>query len=230
MSGILYLVPTPIGNLSDITLRAIETLKTVQVVACEDTRRTEILLRHLQIKKPLMRYDEHTHAKASREILRLLETGQSVALVSDSGTPTISDPGRRLVEDALRAQRTVVPLPGPSAVLAALSAAGLPGEGFVFLGFLPRRAGRAERVLREALGLGRNVVVFESPFRVMGTLQWIAKIDPALRVVIARELTKVYEEFLRGRADELMERMAGREVKGEVVLVIGPPEERKVIE
>ncbi len=216
---------TPIGHLADITLRAIDTLKTVSLVACEDTRRTNILLHHLNIQKPLMRYDEHTHEQGCRRIIDVLGMGQSVALVTDAGTPTISDPGRRLVEEVIKKGQNVVPIPGPSALLAGLCASGLSGEGFIFLGFLPRKAGPAGRLLREALGLGKNVVIFESPFRVHATLSVIAGIGPDLHVVVARELTKIHEEFIRGSARDVTGRMDGKVVKGEVVIMIAPASE-----
>jgi len=221
MIGTLYVIATPIGNLSDITLRAIETLKKCDVIACEDTRRTEILMQHLSLRKPLQRYDEHSHDKSSRQILKMLAEGRTVGLVTDAGTPAVSDPGRRLVAEVVQAGCPVVPIPGPSALTALLSAAGLPGEGFTFLGFLPRREGRARRALQEALGLGRNVVIFESPFRVVSTMDMVAGMSPEAPVVIGRELTKIHEEFVRGTAVAVLEKMKAREVKGEVVILIG---------
>ena len=223
MKGTLFVIATPIGNLGDITLRAIETLKAVDAIASEDTRRTENLLRHLGLMKTLLRYDEHTHHQSSRKILGELEKGRSLGLVTDAGTPGVSDPGRRLVEDVVNAGFSVVPIPGPSAVTAAVSAAGLQGEGFVFLGFLSRRPGRAKRELREALGFGKNVVVFESPFRLTATLEWIREIDPNLTIAVARELTKVHEEFIRGRVDQVIDELKKRPQKGEAVLIIGGP-------
>jgi 16S rRNA (cytidine1402-2'-O)-methyltransferase len=222
MSAVLYVVATPIGNLSDITYRAVETLKTVDIVACEDTRQSGKLLSHFGFSKPLVRYDEHTHEPASRKIIVHLQAGQSVALLTDAGTPAISDPGSRLVEAVVAAGYKVVPIPGPSAVAAALSASGFSGDGFVFLGFLPRRPGRARRELREALLLGKTTVLFESPFRVEDTLSMIAEIAPNARVIVARELTKIYEEFLRGDSSGVIEQLKKRPQKGEVVILIGP--------
>ena len=220
--SVLYIVATPIGNLADITFRAVDTLKSVDMIACEDTRRTEILLRHYGIHRPLLRYDEHTHGTASRQIQEHLRRGKSVALVTDAGTPAISDPGTRLVSDVLALGFRVVPIPGPSAPVAALSASGLPTDGFVFLGFLPRRKGRAQSVLRDSVVLGRTLIVFESPFRAVDTLGLIAETLPGSRVVAARELTKIHEEFVRGDAGQLRDELKLRPQKGEILLLIGP--------
>ena len=222
MSGTLYVVATPIGNLEDLTKRAERILNEVDAVACEDTRRTAQLLNHLGVRTPLIRYDEHIHKGASERLIAMLEGGRNVALVSDAGTPALSDPGARLVEAAAGKGLNVVPIPGPSSVPAALSASGFPGSEFVFLGFLPRRPGRAERVLRAALGLGRTVLLMESPHRVGDTLQRIAGIDPKSRVVLAKEITKIHETFLRGTADEVRARWQPLAPKGEIVLVIRP--------
>jgi 16S rRNA (cytidine1402-2'-O)-methyltransferase len=190
MPGELFVVATPIGNLDDITLRAVETLRNVDDIACEDTRRTEKLLRHLEIRKPLHRYDENIHERASREILRMLSSGRNVALVSDAGTPGLSDPGARLIRDALAAGFKAIPIPGASSITAALSVSGFPSDQFVFLGFLPRKEGKAKRVLREAFGLGRTTVILESPHRVLKTLNWISELANGAAVVVSREMTK----------------------------------------
>ena len=219
-SGTLFVVATPIGNLGDITVRAGETLKSVDVVACEDTRRTEKLLSHLGFRKPMHRYDEHTHPFSSKKIIEMLKSGKSVALVTDAGTPAISDPGSRLVAEVVDAQIKVVPIPGASSVTTALSASGFSGDGFVFLGFLSRKDGPARRELQAALGLSKNLVLFESPFRVADTLQLIHEIAPEQQVIVARELTKLHEEFLRGNAAEVQEQLRSRPEKGEVVLII----------
>lgn len=216
----LFVVATPIGNLGDITLRAIETLKTVDIVACEDTRRTEKLLSHLGFHKPTLRYDEHTHEIASKRVIEQIKAGKVVALVTDAGTPAISDPGARLVQAALMANINVIPIPGVSSVVAAYSASGFTGDGFLFLGFLPRKTGKARRVLQETLGLGRNLVLFESPFRVQETLDLINEIDPNAQVVVARELTKLHEEFLRGNLVDVKQQLSERPEKGEVVVLI----------
>jgi 16S rRNA (cytidine1402-2'-O)-methyltransferase len=200
-------------------LRAVETLKNADIVACEDTRRTERLLSHLGFRKPLFRYDEHTHERASRQIIDALRAARKVALVTDAGTPAISDPGARLVQSVVQAGFGVVPIPGASAVTAALSASGWGGDGFVFLGFLPRKKGPAGRVLREGLGLGKTVVLFESPFRTAATLALLAEFEHPLDVIVGRELTKIHEEFLRGSVVEVQEQLKRRPEKGEVVIL-----------
>lgn len=225
MPALLYVVATPIGNLSDITLRAVDTLKTVDIVACEDTRRTGTLLSHLGVSKSMLRYDEHTHDAGSRRIIGHLQGGQSVALVTDAGTPAVSDPGARLVAAVVSAGFGVVPIPGASAVAAALSVSGFSGDGYAFLGFLPRRPGRARRVLQENLLLGKTIVLFESPFRASDTLEMIAALAPSANVMLAREITKIHEEFLRGAPRGVIEQLKSRPEKGEVVILIGPEAE-----
>lgn len=215
----LFVVATPIGNLQDITLRALETLKTVDGIACEDTRRTERLLAHFGFHKPLYRYDEHSHDYSSRQIVTALQGGRNIALVTDAGTPAISDPGARLVHVVVQAGITVVPIPGVSAVTAALSASGWNGDGFLFLGFLPRKKGPASRMLREGLGLGKTIVLFESPFRTAATLTLLAELDYPLDVIVAREVTKIHEEFLRGSIVSVQEQLKKRPEKGEVVIL-----------
>lgn len=222
MDVALYLVATPIGHLDDITFRALNTLKAVDLIACEDTRRTQTLLRHFGFHKPLYRYDEHTHEKGVHKILGELNAGHAVALVTDAGTPGVSDPGARLVHEVIKAGKKVVPIPGPSSVTAALSASGFSGDGFVFLGFLPRREGRARALLQEALGLGKTVLFFESPFRIKATLERLASIAPHAPVIIGRELTKIHEEFIRGEAQSLKDEIAKKEPRGEYVVMISP--------
>jgi 16S rRNA (cytidine1402-2'-O)-methyltransferase len=215
----LFIVATPIGNLQDITLRALETLKDVDMIACEDTRRTERLLAHFGFRKPLFRYDEHTHERSSRQLISALQASRKVALVTDAGTPAVSDPGARLVQAVVQAGLPVVPIPGVSAVTAAVSASGWGGDGFLFLGFLPRKKGPAGRVLREGLGLGKTVVLFESPFRTAATLALLAESEHPLDVIVARELTKIHEEFLRGSIVQVQEQLQKRPEKGEVVIL-----------
>lgn len=224
MPSALYAVATPIGNLSDITLRAIETLKACDVIACEDTRRTEKLLSHLGLSRPMVRYDEHTHESSSRRIIDMLRAGKNVALVTDAGTPAVSDPGSRLVAEVVGAGIRVIPIPGASSVVAALSASGFSGDGFTFLGFLPRRPGRARRLLQAAMGLDRTVVFFESPFRAAESLEMIAAMAPGSRVVVGRELTKIHEEFLRGDPQTALAQLKTRPEKGEVVILVSPGE------
>lgn len=220
MPGVLYVMATPIGNLEDISARAIRILRESDLIFCEDTRVTLKLLNHYSVRKPL--HSAHSHNERSREtqLLNALQAGKNVVLVSDAGTPGISDPGNYLVASARRHGHKVTPVPGPSAVLAALSASGLAADGFVFLGFLSRRVGRARREAQEALALEKTVVFFESPFRVKKTIEGL-QIPPELTVVVARELSKVYEEFIRGSAAEVLQTLEGREVKGEVVVIIG---------
>ena len=221
----LSIVPTPLGNLQDITLRALDTLKTADFVLCEDTRRTQILLTHFGISKPTVRYNE-TDASSVRRCLELLKQGKNCALVSDCGTPCISDPGWKLVRDAARQGLPVTSLPGPSAAACALAGAGFTGGAFTFLGFLPRRSGKAAKLLSGAYAQQHPVIVYESPFRVMKLLELIAQtLGPDTPVVAAREISKVYEEWLRGRAGDVAENLRKRKkVQGEFVVVIGLPE------
>lgn len=221
----LSIVPTPLGNLQDITLRALDTLKTADFVLCEDTRRTQILLTHFGISKPTVRYNEND-ASSVRRCLELLKQGKNCALVSDCGTPCISDPGWKLVRDAARQGLPVTSLPGPSAAACALAGAGFTGGAFTFLGFLPRRSGKAAKLLSGAYAQQHPVIVYESPFRVMKLLELIAQtLGPDTPVVAAREISKVYEEWLRGRASDVAENLRKRKkVQGEFVVVIGLPE------
>ncbi len=214
MSGRLVIVPTPIGNLEDVTLRALSALRDADVVACEDTRRTRVLLERFGVRAPLVSYHEHNEAGRSRELVERVRAGEVVALVSDAGTPLVSDPGFVLVREAIAAGVAVEVLPGPSAVLTALVASGLPSDHWRFTGFLPRKAGE----LRSVLAAPETLVAFESPKRLAKTL---AAIDPDRPVAVCRELTKLHEEVVRGTAGELAARYADVAVKGEIVLVVG---------
>lgn len=222
----LTLVPTPVGNLEDITARAIRTLREASAVYCEDTRRTRALMSHLGIKAPLLRYDERDE-RGTREILRRLESGANLALVSDGGLPCVSDPGRRIVALARKAGLPVTALPGPSAVTAAVAGSGLPADSFVFLGFLPRSAGRQERLLREAAGLGRTLVIYESPFRVLDLLSAAERaLGPSAQTCVAREISKLHEEWLSGALSEVRSALAKRpELLGEFVVMLHPEPE-----
>ncbi|OVE75266.1 16S rRNA (cytidine(1402)-2'-O)-methyltransferase [bacterium F11] len=222
MLGTLFVVATPIGNLGDISIRALDTLRQVSMIACEDTRRTQQLMNHYQIKNKLIRYDEHSHKRMSPQILESVGAGQSVALVTDAGTPGVSDPGSRLIQEAIKKRISVVPIPGASSLISALSVSGFGSESFVFLGFLPRRTGRAKRMLREALGLGRTTIVFESPFRIMATLATIEDVCSKADVLLAREMTKMYEEFIRGDIQTVRSMMEKKTPKGEFVLIVEP--------
>ena len=217
----LYVVPTPIGNLRDITLRALDMLQTCDAVLCEDTRRTQTLLTHFQIHKPLYRYNENDERSVAR-CLDALKSGKNCALVSDCGTPCISDPGWKLVKAAVAADIPVTALPGPSAVACALSGAGLTGGAFTFLGFLPRKPGKAAKLLSSAAALKHPVIIYESPYRVVKMLELIAHtLGENIPVVAAREISKVYEEYLRGTAQELAEKLRQKnKVQGEFVLII----------
>lgn len=223
MPGILYLVPTPIGNLEDITLRALRILREVDVIACEDTRQTVKLLSHFDIKKPLVSFYTHNQRFRIPHIVAEIGAGKQYALVSDSGTPGISDPGYHLVRAALDAGLSVIPLPGPCAAVTALVASGLPSDDFVFLGFLKRKAGKLKKELTAAAALGKTVVFYESPYRVVKTLAHCAAIfPPQTRVALAREVTKKFEEFIRGTLESVQEAVKGREMRGEFVVLIAP--------
>jgi len=224
MAGTLYVVATPIGNLGDITHRAIETLRAVDRVLAEDTRRTRALLSHLGIAgKALERLDAHASGVEIERLARRLAEGESMALCTDAGTPVVSDPGAELVRAAARAGATVVPIPGPSAVMAAVSAAGLSAGGFRFLGFLPRQGPERREALALVAATPESVVLFESPQRLGATLVELAQIMPEREAAICRELTKLHEELLRGTLAELSELgKNAREWLGEITLVLGP--------
>jgi 16S rRNA (cytidine1402-2'-O)-methyltransferase len=222
MSGVLYLVATPIGNLEDITYRAVRTLREADVIACEDTRQTRKLLDHYGIARPLVSYHEHNEAARSEELAARLRAGANVALVSDAGTPLVSDPGYRVVSRAIREGIPVVPVPGPSALLAALAAAGLGTEAFRFGGFLPAKSGQRARALEAVRDESATLIFFEAPHRIAETLADVEKILGPRPVVVARELTKVHEEFLRGTAAEVGAVLTARpSVKGEITLLVG---------
>src|SRR6202140_389844 len=222
--GCLYLVGTPIGNLEDITLRALRILKEVDLIACEDTRHTQKLLSHYDIAKTLVSYHEHNEMTRSSELLIQLEQGAKIALVSDAGTPLVSDPGYRLVTLCVRHKIPVVPIPGPSAMLAALAGAGLPNEEFLFVGFLPQRSGERRRMLERLRIEERAIIFYEAPHRVAESIADAQEILGDRPACLARELTKLHEEFLRGKLSQLAESLAERPARGEITLVIGPPE------
>ncbi len=223
MAGVLYLIATPIGNLEDITLRALRVLREeVSAIACEDTRQTQKLLEHFEIRKPLLSYHEHNEASRAVEIVRRLADGDSIAIVTDAGTPLISDPGYRVVVAAIEAGFPVVPLPGASAVLTALAASGLAVDQFRFIGFLPPKTHARRQVFEGLLREEATVIAYESPHRILESLGDLAEVLGARPVVLGRELTKLHEEFLRGTAAEIQEKLAARpSIKGEMTLVIG---------
>lgn len=225
MAGVIYLVATPIGNLEDITLRALRTLREVDLVACEDTRRTGRLLRRFEIDKPLLSYREHNEAARAAELVRRAQGGESIAVVSDAGTPGISDPGFRAARAAVEAGVRVVPIPGANAALAALTASGLPTDRFRFEGFLPPRKTKRRAALEPLRAETATVVFYEAPHRIAATLQDIAAALGPRPLVLARELTKLHEECLRGTAEEIAAELESRPVvKGEIVLLIGAAE------
>ena len=218
--GRLVVCPTPIGNLEDVTLRVLAALREADVLACEDTRTTKVLLDRYGVSAERVRYDAHVERRVAPRLVERMRGGDVVALVSDAGMPLVSDPGLVLVQAAVAAGLAVEVLPGPSAALAALVASALPADTWRFAGFLPRRRGELEAVLR----VPETLVAFEPPRRLAATLAVLADVDPARPVAVCRELTKVHEEVVRGSARELAERYAGGEVRGEVVLVVGPGE------
>jgi 16S rRNA (cytidine1402-2'-O)-methyltransferase len=226
----LYLVGTPIGNLEDITLRALRVLKEVDVIACEDTRQTQKLLNHFAIATRTTSYHEHNEMTKSAELVKEMQEGASVALVTDAGTPGISDPGYRLITLAIRHHVPVVPVPGASAFLAALVASGLPTDSFRFSGFLPAKRGERRAALEAVKSSPRTQVFYEAPHRIVETLTDVVEVlGESRHVVVAREVTKLHEEFLRGRAVEVLANLKAREaVKGEITLLIGKAEEQDV--
>lgn len=223
----LYLVATPIGNLEDITLRALRVLKEVDLVACEDTRQTQKLLNHYGITTRTISYHEHNEMTRAAELIVDLEQGTRIAMVSDAGMPGISDPGFRLITLAIRHHVPVIPIPGATAFLAALVASGLPTDSFRFSGFLPAKAGQRRSLLESIKDSPRTQVFYEAPHRLLETVKDIVEtLGPDRHVVIAREVTKVHEEFLRGRASEILENLQSREeIKGEITLIIAKPDE-----
>lgn len=219
----LYIVATPIGNLEDITLRAIRTLKECDYIAAEDTRHVQILLNKYDIKKPSISFHAWSDQRKLTQLIEILKEGKSIALVSDAGTPGISDPGYVLVKAAIAAGIQVVPIPGPSAVITALSAAGLPTHQFLYLGFLPMKKGR-QTLLQTFETENRTIVFYESPHRLLKTLSEFAQKFPDRQLVVARELTKIYEEFFRGTTQQALEHFQKKSPKGEFVLMLGRAE------
>jgi 16S rRNA (cytidine1402-2'-O)-methyltransferase len=236
MPGLLYVIATPIGNLEDITYRAVRLLGEADVIACEDTRQTRKLLDHYGIHKPTISYHEHNEAERTAELVERLRAGATVALVSDAGMPLVSDPGYRLVRGAIDAGATVTPVPGPSASLAALAASGLATDAFYFGGFLPAKAGQRARVLEALAKEEATLVFYEAPHRILETLEAVGTVMGQRPVVVARELTKIHEEFIRGTVAEVRAQLAARDsVKGEITLLIGkaaapPPDDTPIEE
>jgi 16S rRNA (cytidine1402-2'-O)-methyltransferase len=227
--GTLYVVATPIGNLEDISYRAVRVLKEADLIACEDTRHTAKLLNHYGIDKPMVSYHEHNEAARAEELVAKLTAGLNIAQVSDAGMPGISDPGYRVIHLAIERGVRVVPIPGPSALVAALAASGLPTDSFQFLGFLPAKSGQRRTMLETLRDAQHTTVVYEAPHRIVETMKDIVELLGSERpVALARELTKVHEEFIRGSAAEVLRRVQEQELKGEITLLIGKGEEQRV--
>jgi 16S rRNA (cytidine1402-2'-O)-methyltransferase len=223
--GTLYVVATPIGNLEDMTFRAVRVLKESNLIACEDTRHTAKLLQHYSIDKPMISYHEHNELQRAEELVAKLEQGLNIAQVSDAGMPGISDPGYRVIKLAIEHGISVIPVPGASAVISALAASGLPTDNFQFLGFLPAKSGQRRTALESLREAQQTIAVYEAPHRIAETMQDIVEILGSERpIVLARELTKMHEEFIRGSASAVLARVQEHELKGEMTLLIGKSE------
>ena len=216
----LYVVATPIGNLSDITLRALEVIKQSDLIAAEDTRHSGLLLKHFGIKKPFVSYHEHNEAARTAELVERLARGENIALITDAGMPGISDPGLRLIRECIKRELPFTIIPGPSAILTALLGSGFSTERFSFRGFVPVKSGRRERELQAAAERQETTIFFESPYRLVKTLEACANIMPDRQLCVARELTKKFEEFRRGTGAELLVHYQAHSPKGEIVLLI----------
>ena len=225
--GILYLVPTPIGNLADITERARRTLEEVDVVACEDSRVTGRLLSHLTIRARLISYHDYNERQQSASLLAFLKSGKDVAVVTDAGSPGISDPAYRIISAAIEASIRIVPLPGPTSIIPALTASGLPLDRFFFEGFAPRSSASRRKRFKELESFRHTLVFMESPQRVLSTLKDASAVLGPRRACIARELSKLHEEFIRGTLPELVEALDGKKIRGEIVLIIAGKEKVK---
>ena len=216
----LYVVATPIGNLSDITLRALEVIKQADLIAAEDTRHSGLLLKHFGIKKPFVSYHEHNEAARAAELVERLARGENIALITDAGMPGVSDPGLRLIRECIKREVPFTIIPGPSAILTALLGSGFSTEKFSFRGFVPLKSGQRERELRAAAECQQTAIFFESPYRLVKTLEACANIMPDRQLCVARELTKKFEEFRRGTGAELLVHYQAHSPKGEIVLLI----------
>jgi len=231
MAGKLFVVATPIGNLEDITLRAIKTLKEVPIIACEDTRVAKKLLAHFNIGgKKLISYYEPVEEKVSDKLIKLLLDGNDIALITDAGTPTISDPGYKLVKKAIENNIEIIPIPGPSAVITALSASGLPTDKFIFLGFLPKKENQKKEMLIKYGKLNNTLVIYESPHNLLNTLKIISEEFPNGDIVVAKEITKLFERFFRGKTGEIYQFLKNNNdlIKGEFVIILYPNYEEKL--
>lgn len=219
--GILYIVATPIGNLKDITLRALEILKEVDIIACEDTRMASKLLNHYSIKKPLISYHQHSEIRKISNIIEKIKEGKNVALITDAGTPGLSDPGNKLVEEVLKDEIKIIPIPGPSALTTVVSVAGIDLQKFLFLGFSPHKKGR-EKFFKEVIDSDYPVVFYESPYRFVKNLELLEQLGCRKSIIIGREMTKIFEEIVRGSIDEILDfyRRNNDKVKGEFVIIV----------
>ncbi len=218
--GVLYIVSTPIGNLEDTTLRAVRILKEVDIIAAEDTRKAQILLKKYSIKKPLTSYFEHNERTKTPSIINKLKSGANIALVSEAGTPSISDPGYRLVSEAIGQSIPVIPVPGACAAVAALSVSGLPVHRFVFEGFLPPKSGKRKNFLKKISGEDSTLIFYESPYRICATIKEMIRELGNRKAMLARELTKLHEESIYGSLSEILEKLEHRKIKGEITLIV----------
>ncbi len=223
--GHLFVVGTPIGNLEDITLRAISTLQNVDLILAEDTRNSKKLLSAHNIDTKMMSYHEHSNEKETKRIISLLLDGKNLALISDAGTPTISDPGYGLIRDCIKKEIKIIPIPGASAITTAMSVSGLPSDSFTFFGFLPQKKGRINKI-KELLNIDNTIILFESPFRLEKTLNQLKEYLGNRSVVVGRELTKLYEEIIRGNLEDVIKYFSKSKVKGEIVIMIGKDDDR----
>lgn len=223
--GHLFVVGTPIGNLEDITLRAISTLQNVDLILAEDTRNSKKLLSAHNIDTKMMSYHEHSKEKEAKRIISLLLDGKNLALISDAGTPTISDPGYGLIRDCIKKEIKIIPIPGASAITTAMSVSGLPSDSFTFFGFLPQKKGRIKKI-KELLNVDNTIILFESPFRLEKTLNQLKEYLGNRSVVVGRELTKLYEEIIRGNLEDVIKYFSKSKVKGEIVIMIGKDDDR----
>jgi len=229
MPAALYLVATPIGNLEDITMRALRILREVDLIACEDTRHTRKLLTHYNISTPTTSYHEHNEKEKAIELAGQLQQGRSIALVSDAGMPAISDPGYRLVREAIDRGIAVIPVPGPTAFVAALAASGLPTDSFLFAGFLPAKRGARRARLEELKGLPSTIIFYEAPHRLKAMLEDLQQVIGDRQAVVARELTKIYEQFLRGSISQLLAKLSTEPARGEMVVLVSGKEAQEQI-
>ena len=223
--GQLFVIGTPIGNLEDITLRAISTLKNVDIILAEDTRNSKKILDAHNIDTKMMSYHDHSSEKEIKKIVDLLRNGKQLALISDAGTPTISDPGYGLIRDCIRNEIGIVPIPGVSSITAAMSISGLPSDSFTFVGFLPQKKGRLKKI-KDLQKLDNTIILFESPFRLEKTLNQLLEYLGDRTAVVGRELTKLYEEVIRGNLSDIIMHFSKSKVKGEIVIMIGKDDDR----